>query len=125
MVKPGEFEIPQHMRDMAEKSVEKAQEAFGNFLDATKKAQTVVNKSSDAITSGTKELNQKAIEYTTENMQANFDLAENLVKAKDLKEAIEIQNEFARQQMEKYAQQAQELTSMATELVQKSQPKKK
>jgi phasin len=110
------------VRDLASKSVDQAREAYNRFLEAARQAHDVVMKSSDVITSGAREINQKAVKYTEANLQANFELAQRLVHAKDIKEALDIQNQFARQQMETFAQQAQELTRLVAQSAQKAAP---
>ncbi|MGA9268495.1 MAG: phasin family protein [Rhodomicrobium sp.] len=117
-----DFEIPSTVRDLASKSVDQAREAYNRFLEAARQAHDVVMKSSDVITSGAREINQKAVKYTEANLQANFELAQRLVHAKDIKEALDIQNQFARQQMETFAQQAQELTRLVAQSAQKAAP---
>ena len=44
----------------------------------------------------------------------NFELAQRLVEAKDLNEALNVQREFARQTVETYVRQLQELSSLVT-----------
>ena len=117
-----EFEIPASVRDLASKSVDQAREAYNRFIEAARQAHDVVMKSSDVITTGAREINQKAVKYTEANLQANFELAQRLVHAKDIKEALDIQNQFARQQMETFAHQAQELTRLVAQSAQKAAP---
>ena len=117
-----DFEIPASVRDLASKSVEQAREAYNRFLEATRQAHDVVSKSTDVIASGAREINEKAVKYTEANLQANFELAQRLVHAKDLKEALDIQSQFARQQMETFAQQAQELSRLVAQSAQKANP---
>src|SRR5262249_27308303 len=107
---------------LASKSVEQAREAYNRFLEAARQAHEVVSKSSDVITSGTKEINEKAVKYTEANLQANFELAQRLVHAKDLKEALDIQSQFARQQMEPCAKQAKEFSRLVAQSAQKANP---
>lgn len=122
MPQPLDFEIPSTVRDLASKSVDQAREAYNRFLEAARQAHDVVLKSSDVLTSGARELNEKAVKYTTDNLQANFDLAQRLVHAKDIKEALDIQSQFARQQLETYSHQAQELTRLVAQSAQKAAP---
>ena len=122
MNQPMGFEIPATVRDLASKSVDQAREAYNRFLEAARQAHDVVTKSTDVITSGAREINEKAVRYTEANLQANFDLAQRLVHAKDLKEALDIQSQFARQQMETFAHQAQELTRLVAQSAQKAAP---
>lgn len=117
------FEIPQSMRDLAEQSVEQAKDAYDRWIEANQKAQTMLSQSSEAMTAGTKDIQAKVAEHAEANVQAGFDLAQKLVKAKDLQEALEIQNTFARQQMETYSRQAQELTQLMQGMAKKAQPK--
>ncbi len=123
MNKTGNFEIPEQIRDLAEKSVGKAEEAYKGFVDAAQKTQSVLKESSESMTSGTKEFQDKAFSYASTNMQAHFDLAARLIQAKDVKEALEIQSEFAKTQMEAYSQQAQDFSKLFGDVAKKSQPK--
>jgi len=122
MNQPMDFEIPATVRDLASKSVDQAREAYNRFLEATRQAHDVVAKSTDVIANGAREINEKAVKYTEANLQANFDLAHRLVNAKDIKEALDIQTQFARQQMETFAHQAQELTRLVAQSAQKAAP---
>ncbi len=122
MNQPMDFEIPSSVRDIAAKTVDQAREAYNRFLEAARQAHDVVTKSTDVMASGAREINEKAVKYTEANLHANFELAQRLVNAKDLKEALEIQNQFARQQMETYAQQAQDLSRLVAQSAQKANP---
>ncbi len=122
MNQPMDFEIPATVRDLASKSVDQAREAYNRFIEAARQAHDVVMKSSDVLTSSAREMNEKTVKYTEANLQANFELAQRLVHAKDIKEALDIQNQFARHQMETFAHQAQELTRVVAQSAQKATP---
>ncbi|RIA55440.1 phasin [Dichotomicrobium thermohalophilum] len=117
------FDIPAPVRQMAEKSVEQTKQAYDRLLEAARQAQGMFADSTNAMGMGSKEIQEKTMQYAEANVQASFDLAERLVKAKDLQEVMEIQTQFARQQMESYTQQAQEISKMMAEAAQKAQPK--
>jgi phasin len=117
-----EFEIPAGVREMIGKSVEQAKDAYVRLTDASRQAQDIVAKSAVAMSSGAKELQEKAVQYTEANVQASFEAATRLVNAKDFKEALEIQGQFARRQAETYTQQAQELSRLVAQAAQKAQP---
>lgn len=119
----GPFEIPQNMRELAEQSLEQAKTAYNQFMESSRNAQEVLEQSSDTMTSSAKEVQQKAIEYAESNMQAGFDLANKLVLAKDMMEALQIQSTYTRQQMESYTRQVQELSSLMASAAKKAQPK--
>lgn len=117
------FEIPGSMRDMAEKSVDQAKGAYDQFMDASRKTQAMVEQSSGAMLESSKEIQQKAQEFTEQNMKAGFDLAEKLITAKDFQEALELQSNFAQRQMETYSRQAKELTTAMADAAKKAQSK--
>ena len=123
MTDQGPFEIPQNMRELAEQSLEQAKTAYNQFMESSRNAQEMLEQSSDTMTSSAKEVQQKAIEYAESNMQAGFDLANKLVLAKDMMEALQIQSTYTRQQMESYTRQVQELSSLMASAAKKAQPK--
>lgn len=117
-----EFEIPASVREIAGKSVDQAKDAYGRFVDAARQAQDMMSKSTEVFASGAKEIQEKSFAYAEANTRAGFDMAARLLKARDVKEALEIQTQFARNQMEAYAQQAQELSRLLAIAAQKAQP---
>ncbi|MEZ5775084.1 MAG: phasin family protein [Hyphomicrobiaceae bacterium] len=118
-----QFEIPPAIRELAERNVEQARSAYSQFIDAATKAQDVVSRSSDAMTTGVRELQDKAMQYTASNMEASFSFARDLARARDLKEALDLQQAYARRQMEIFAEQAQELTRLMTSTAERARPK--
>lgn len=117
-----EFEIPSTVREMAVRSVEQVKDAYGRFVDAARQTQDMVSKSSEVFTTGAKEVNEKVFSFAETNAKASFELASRLAQARDAKEALDIQTQFARHQMETYAQQAQELARILANSAQKAQP---
>ena len=117
------FEIPDSVRQIAEQSLDQAKDAYAQLIDASRKAQDMVEQSSGAVAESAKDVQKKALSYAESNMKAGFDLAEKLVKAKDFQEALEIQSTFARQQMSTYSEQAQQLTQLLSDTAKKAQGK--
>ena len=115
------FEIPESMRDVAEQGVTQAKSVYDQLMEASRKVQEMMEQSSGAMFSSAKEIHQQALKYAEQNMQAGFTLADKLLKAKDIKEALEIQSAFARDQMTAYSSQAQELSKLMSEAAKKSQ----
>lgn len=104
-----QFEIPEAVREMAERNVEQARAAYNQLLDMARQTQDLVSKSSDAMAQSARELQVKALRYAEQNMEANFAFVSDLAKARDLKEYVEIQSRYAQRQMQTYSEQAQEL----------------
>ena len=104
------FEIPQPLRELAEKNIEQARTAYGQLMEAMTRAMSAwILAPSEAMTSGFKAVQEGAIQFAKENAEAGFALANELTKAKDLKDVLRLQSSFAQKQMESYARQAQEL----------------
>jgi phasin len=119
-----QFEIPPQMRDLAEQNVNQARQAYNQFLDMAKQAQDMMTRSTGAAADSAREAQTKALRYAQDNMDANFDFAADLARARDLKEAMEIQARYAQRQMQTYAEQAQDLGRLMADAAQKLQPRR-
>jgi hypothetical protein len=87
------FEIPQQLRELAEKNIEQARTAYGQLMDAmTKAMSTWLSGSSEVMTSGFKALQERAVQFARENAEAGFALANELTKAKDLQDVLRLQS---------------------------------
>jgi phasin len=123
MAEMPHFEIPEAVREMAERNVEQARSAYGQFLDMARQAQEMVVKSSDAMAQSTREIQARALRYAQQNMDAHFAFVSDLARARDLKEYVEIQSRHAQRQMQTYSEQAQDLGRMLADAAQKVQPR--
>lgn len=117
------FEIPPQMREMAERNVEQARQAYAQFLDMARKAQDMMTRSSGAMADSAREVQGKAMRYAQENLESSFSFATELARARDAREAMEIQSRYAQKQMRIYAEQSQELARLMAEAAQRMQPK--
>jgi hypothetical protein len=119
------FEIPQQLRELAERNVEQARAAYGQFMDAMAQATDVwmAALSANEMTSGLKVVQERAIRFAKQNAEACFALASELANAKDIQDALAIQGRYAQTQMHTYALQAQELGRLMGEASQNIQPK--
>jgi phasin len=90
MVEP-KLEVPAELRDLAEKTIDQAEKAFGLFFDAA-------GKSIASIPNPGADISKQALSFTEQNMKAAFEHARKLVHATDLQEAMRIQSEFLRSQ---------------------------
>jgi phasin len=119
-----QFEIPEAVRELAERNVEQARAAYSQFMEMARKVQETVAKSQGAVASGAMELQARVAKFAEENIQSSFAFASDLSRARDLKEYIEVQQRYAQKQMQTYAHQAQELGRLLSEAAQKAQPNK-
>lgn len=118
-----QMEIPDAVRQMAERNVEQARNAYSQMMEAARKAQDAVTKSSGAMTETALEVQGKTMRFASENIEASFKLAGELARARDMKDYFEIQARHAQRQMQAYTAQAQELGQLIAAAAQKAQPK--
>lgn len=123
MYDKAQMEIPQAVRELAERNVEQARSAYSQFIDMARQAQTMVQQSQGVMAAGAVEIQSKALKYAENNVNDGFTFAAELARARDLKEYLEIQTRYAQKQMQTYASQAQDLGRMMTEAAQKVTPK--
>ena len=121
MANDPKFEIPDSMRQLAEKNLEQTRAAYDKMMDATKKAQAMAQQSSDAVADSMQDLQAKALKYAEQSMETSFSYANELVNASDFQEAMKVQQEYARKQMESYQKQAQEMSKLVSSMTQSAQ----
>ena len=102
MIEP-KLEVPAELRELAEKTIEQAERAFGMFFDAATKSMT-------SVPGAGSEISKQALSFTEQNMKAAFDHARKLVHATDLHEAMRIQSEFLRSQFTSAGEHMRQIT---------------
>ena len=112
------YEIPNELRDFAERSVEQARKAFEGFVNVAQKATGAADSAAQQAQSEVKNVGAQVLGYAEQNVNAAFDLAHKLVQAKDPQEAFNLQSEYLKAQINALQAQAKELGS----LIQKAAP---
>src|ERR1700760_4457454 len=102
MVEP-KLEVPAELRDLAEKTIEQAEKAFGMFFEAA-------GKSMSTMPGGGSDISKQALTFTEQNMKAAFDHARKLVHATDLQQALQLQSEFLRSQFTNAGEHMRQIT---------------
>jgi hypothetical protein len=88
--------IPREVRDFADRSVEQAKRAFGGFMGAVTEAM----QSEPAVASASSlNLSRLAVDFAQRNVQGAFDLARDMVHARDFSQVLELQRQFLETQM--------------------------
>jgi phasin len=108
------FEIPAEMRAFAERSFEQARIAFDKFMEAAQQTMNTLEGQSKVAQEGAKEINQKIMGFAEQNVATAFDYAQKLVQAKDPQSLMALHGEFVQAQMQVLADQARELTDIAS-----------
>jgi phasin len=102
MMEP-KLEVPTELRDLAEKTIDQAEKAFGMFFDAA-------NKSIASVPNPGMDMSKQALSLTEQNMKAAFDHARKLVHATDLQQAMQIQSEFLKSQFTNAGEHMRQIT---------------
>jgi len=118
------FEIPQQLRDMAEKNVQVAQSAYGQFMDAMSQAMNMWASAIPAndMTAGFKAVQDRAAYFAKQNADAAFSVASEITNAKTIQDVVALQTRYAQMQMQAYAMQTQELGKMVVDSASKMKP---
>ena len=107
------YEVPTEMRDFAEKSVEQARKAIDGFMGAAQRAVDTIEGSTSTVQASATDMTRKTFSYAEQNIAAAFDLAQKLVRSRDMQEAMQHQAEFVRSQFNSMQTQMKEFGSMA------------
>lgn len=124
MTNTPSFEIPDAVREIAEKNVSQARSAYDQFMQMAQQAQEMIAKSQGEIAAKAVDVQTQAMRYAEDNINANFDFAARLARARDLNEYMQIQRQYAESQLKSYSNQAQQLGQLMTAAMQAGQPKR-
>jgi phasin len=97
------LDVPAEVRELAEKTIEQAEKAFGMFFDAA-------SRSISAVPGAGSEISKQALTLTEQNMRAAFEHARKLVQATDFQEAVRLQSEFLRSQFTNAGEHMRDIT---------------
>lgn len=118
------YDIPPEMRDFAEKSVDQARKAMDGFIGAAQKTVDTFEGSATTVQASAKDMTRKTFSYAEQNIAAAFELAQKMVRAKDVQEAMQAQAEFVRSQFEAMQTQMKEFGSLAQSAIKQPTSKK-
>jgi phasin len=110
------MEVPAAFREIAEKGVAQAKDAYEKVKAATEEATDLIEDTYTTAVKGTVDYNLKVIEAARANANAAFDFASELVGVKSLSEVVELTTAHARKQFEAVTEQTKELTAAAQKL---------
>ncbi|MGA7456910.1 MAG: phasin family protein [Methyloceanibacter sp.] len=124
MAETPSFEIPPELREMAEKNVEQARAAYGQFMDFMTQAMGAWSKSSGAGNmGGFGAVQERAVGFAKENAERSFALASELSRAKDMQEVLTLQSRYVQTQMQTFGIQAQQLSWLMADALRNMQTK--
>ena len=114
----GKSDPAQGVRQAAENTLSQARQAVDQYIREATRLYGAMESSMEAAQSGTREINRKAIGFAETNVNAAFDFAQQLVRAKDPKEIVQLQQEFLKRQVEQMSGQMKEVGEQATQTAQ-------
>ncbi|AMN54898.1 MULTISPECIES: phasin [Stappiaceae] len=110
------MEVPAMFREATEKGIENAREAYAKVKNAAEDATDLMEDTFETSRQGVVEFNHKAVDAAKANADATFTFVKDIMSAKSLAEAIELQSTFARQQFDALSAQSKEMHELATKL---------
>ena len=110
------FEMPDAVREMAEKGVLQAKEAYDSYKSMAEEATDAIEDAVATVNKGATDFQAKALVAAKTNFNAGFDLVEKMLGVKSPSEVIEIQTDFARKQFDTLTSQAKEIQDLASKM---------
>jgi phasin len=114
------LEVPQAFRELAEKSVAQAKEAYDKVKAAAEEATDALEDTYTTAAKGASDYNLKVIEAARANTNAAFDFAREMLDVKTFSEAVELSTAHARKQFEQLSEQTKELAALAHKVANES-----
>ena len=96
------LEVPAELRELAEKTIDQAERAFGLFFDAAR-------RSTATVPTPVAELSQQVLAFCEESLKTSFEHARKLALASSLQEAANAQAELVKRQIASVEQHIREL----------------
>jgi hypothetical protein len=110
------FEIPQAMREQAERNTKLARE-LTDFV--TKAMDAWIGAMPSPMATGIKDVRERAMDFAKENADSVFTFAGKVCNAKTSQEILTLQTQFAQDRMQAFVTQTQQLFSVIEETIQK------
>lgn len=110
------FEMPSAVRDIAERGVRQAKDAYDSYKAMAEEATDTMEDTFATISKGATELQTKALSNAKAQVDAGFDLVEKLIAARSLSEVMELHSTFARAQFDTLSAQTREFQALASKV---------
>jgi phasin len=107
------FQVPEHVRVLAEKGVAQAREGYQKFKEAAETSNVALEAVYTSATKGAGDFTSKVLDIARTNTESAFDFTQRLLGVKSVHEAFDIVNAHARKQFEVLTAQSKELADVA------------
>ena len=102
MMTEPRLEVPAELRELAEKTIDQAERAFGLFFDAA-------HRSTATVPTPVAELSKQVLAFSEESLKTSFEYARKLALSSSLQEAANAQAELIKRQIASAEQHIREL----------------
>jgi len=109
-------DVPQAIRDVAEKSATQAKDNFEKMSLAAGEATNSMKNAYSTTFKGAQDYSTKVLEFAHANINAAFEHARKLASVKSPAEFLALSNDHLRQQFEVLSRQAQDLAAIAQKM---------
>ena len=118
--KPAGFpktDVPQALRQMAEKGSTQAKETYEKMSASTTEAADLIKNSYSTAVQGVQDYNNKFIEFAHVNSNAAFDFIQKLSGVTSPSAFVELSTEHARKQFETLTEQSKQLAALGQKVL--------
>ncbi|MDB5618814.1 phasin [Tardiphaga sp.] len=111
------FQVPEQVREFAEKGVSQARAGYAKFKDAAETHNGTVQAVMATASRGATDYSAKLLDIAKTNTNAGFDFVQELAGVKSPSAAMELWTSFARKQVEILTGQTKELAELTQKIV--------
>ena len=111
------FQVPEQVRERAEKGVLQVREGYAKFKDAAETHNGTVQAVVTTATRGATDFSSKLLEIVKTNTNSGLDFAQDLIGVKSPSAALELWTSFSRKQFEAFTGQSKELAELTHKIV--------
>ena len=104
-----QFEIPNEMLAVAERSVQQAKVAFQQLVQAAQAAVSPLEERVTASQCGALDTSKKVMTFAERNVLSAFEFAQKIIQTKDIQKLVRMQTEFLQSQMQALGEQVKDL----------------
>lgn len=111
------FQVPEQVRELAEKGVSQVREGYARFKDAAETHNGTVQAVVTTAARGVTDLSSKMLEIVKTNTNSGLDFAQDMIGVKSPSAALELWTSFSRKQVEALTGQTRELAELTQKIV--------
>jgi hypothetical protein len=102
------MEVPEQIREFGVKSVDQTEAAFASFMESATKSVGLVPAPMSGVA-------KQALQLTDKNLKASFDLARQLMHAKDINDVMRLHSDFLQSLYKTTSEQFRQMASGVNE----------